>query len=155
MWRTLIFFGALATMAWALGSTSGEDNENQDQPAADDSYVKVSVDVEIRGTLQKQADPLQISARQRVYEVYHEDVELPYSAPRPWQLDFAANDELENAAARLIGRKVVLNGKCELRMLVHRSRPMGSSGFGPPPPPNDPTWALQPRVIVTDISAAE
>jgi hypothetical protein len=155
MWRTIVFCGALATMAWSLASTSGKDNENQDQPAADDSYVKVSVDVEIRGTLQKQADPLQISARQRVYEIYHEDVELPYSAPRAWQLDFAQGEELKNVAARLIGRKVVLSGKCELRMLLHRPRPAIGSGFGPPPPPNDPTWALQPLVTVTDISAAE
>lgn len=154
MWRTFFLCGALATVALSLVTSRGEDKENVNQPVADDSYVKIRVDVEIRGTLRNDANALQVSARQRVYQVDHEDVELPYSAPRAWQLDFV-EDELKNTAAHLVGQKVVLNGNCELRMLIHPPRPMGSSGFGPPPPHNDPSWALQPIVTVTGIRAVE
>lgn len=154
MWRTLIFAAAAAMMSLSLVATGGEEENNANLAAADDSYVKIAVDVEIRGTLRGDDDELQVSARQRVYQVDRENVELPYSAPRAWQLEFA-RDELKNAAARLVGQKVVLQGKCELRMLLHPPRPMGSSGFGPPPPPNDPSWALQPVVTVAGIRAAE
>lgn len=134
MWRTFLFAGAAAMMSLSLVATGGEEEKNANLAATDDSYVKIAVDVEIRGTLRRKDDELQVSARQRVYQVDRENVELPYSAPRAWRLEFA-RDELKNAAARLVGQKVVLQGKCELRMLLHPPRPMGSSGFGPRHPP--------------------
>jgi hypothetical protein len=115
-----------------------------------ESYVKIRVEVELRGRLHYAAAGSTITAIWRNYELYHDDKVLPGAASEPWKLDFSRAKQLQATAKSLDGKEVVITGKSELRMEV-RLLPPGGSGFGGRDWPPAPTWSVQRTVLVSGV----
>ena len=131
-------------------------NEKAPQPAKD-SYVKVRVEVEVRGTLNHTDKATTVSARTQAFDVFDEAKEVPGAVgASPFTLDFAEAKHLRELAEALAGREVVVTGKSELRMVVLPPRAVeggtgGQSGF---PMYQPPTWSVQRTVLVTGLKSA-
>jgi hypothetical protein len=148
-------FPLLPSLGFALifGATTVADDE---PPPSKNSYVKVRVEVEIRGTLRHTDHGTTVTARERVFTLYNEAQELPFSGVgTPYTLDFARARDLRELAMVLSGKEVVVTGTSELRMVVQPPRPGGVTGAGSPGPLPVPTWSLQPSVQVTGLRTAK
>jgi hypothetical protein len=119
-----------------------------------DSYVKVRVEVELRGVLSHTDKATTVTARYPVFELWNNAKELPDAAATPFSLDFDRAKDLRELAQALNGKEVVVTGMSELRMVAPPHRPGGSTGGGAPGPIPGPTWSLQQTVRVTGLKSA-
>jgi hypothetical protein len=145
--RTLLLF-SIAT-SWAV--SAGMAAEPNPVSPAKTGYVKVCVEVEVRGDLARTDRTWLVTA-----------VGKPGGAwadPTIFTLDFAAARGLRKSARKLVGREVVVRGRCEL---VQTAAPNpfpdggGYTGFGPMPM-GFPTrsWVLLRTIEVTALKSAE
>lgn len=130
-------------------------DEKKDVLPSKESYVKVRVEVEIRGVLRETDKGVTVVAHDRVYKLYNdaEEIENP-SRATPYTLDFAAAKDLRELAKVLNGKEVVVAGKSELRAVMPVVPPGGHTGgfHGTLP---SPTWSLQRTVLVTGLKSAK
>jgi hypothetical protein len=129
----------------------------KDQPSKD-SYVKVRVEVEVRGILQNTDKGATVTARDQLYDLFNdaEDITDP-SRSTVYALDFARAKDLAELAGGLSGKEVVVTGMSELRMVGQRPRPGGTTGPSPGGSPIQPissTWSLQRTILVTGLKSA-
>ena len=130
-----------------------------DQKAAQpskESYVKVRVEVEVRGVLAAMDRTVTVAARDRVYNLFSDAEEVPRegAAATMYTLDFVRAKDLRELAKALDGKEVVVTGMSELRMVVQATRPGGVTGAGSTGPIPSPTWSLQRTVEVTGLKSA-
>jgi len=124
-------------------------------PPSKDSYVKVRVEVEVRGVLTYTDKAVTVTARDRVYALYDDARELPDGASATaYTLDFARAKELRELARAFDGKEVVATGMSELRMVMPPRRAGGETGAGSLGPFPTPTWSLQRTVEVTGLKSA-
>jgi hypothetical protein len=139
----------VATANHADDKTSKEDPKQAPQQSKD-SYVKVRVEVEVRGVLSHTEKATTVTARYPVFELWNDAKELADAAATPFSLDFDRARDLRELAKVLSGKEVVVTGMCELRMVTQQARP----GGGQPFPFPAPTWSLQRSVLVTGLKSA-
>jgi hypothetical protein len=129
-------------------------------PAVKDGYVKVRVEVEVRGLLKVTDKAAVVFTRYRYFDQRDPAKERPDVAgvpPYEVPLDFARAPDLRDLAKALDGKEVVVTGLSELRHVVPPPPPpggVGGSGFGPPGGFGFyqlPSWHLQPGVLVTGL----
>jgi hypothetical protein len=161
--RYAMLFSLIVVLVVAT-SNQGDDKTPK-EPAKEaakpskDSYVKIRVEVEIRGLLVENDKGITVTALDRVYDLFHPNGEnSDWSLPAAYTLDFTRAKDLRALAKVLNDKEVVVVGMAEVRRLVNspRKAPGGSSG------PNFPTftvpvpgWYLQQTVIVTSLRSAE
>jgi len=157
----------ILTIALVVGRISAQDSAKSE--AAKDaakvsepppresaeSYAKIRVEVELRGTLHYAAAGSTVTALWRTYELYHDDKELRGPAPEPWKLDFRRAKKLQGTIKALDGKEVVLTGQSELRMVMQRLPMGGSGGFGGQNWPPSPTWSVDHSVLVSGVRLAD
>ena len=119
-----------------------------------DSYVKVRVEVEVRGVLSHTDKATTVTARYPVFELWNDAKELPDAAATPFSLAFDRAKDLRELAQALNGKEVVVTGMSELRMVAPPARPGGVTGGGAPGPIPGPTWSLHQTVQVTGLKSA-
>jgi hypothetical protein len=124
-----------------------------------DSYVKVRVEVEIRGILVATDKGITVAAQDRVYNLFQSNEEnADWSRPATYTLDFTRVKELRELAKALNGKEVVVLGMAEVRRYVHapKAQPGGYSGPNSAPFTHPvPAWYLQQTVWVTSLKSAE
>jgi len=121
-----------------------------------DGYVKVRVEVEVKGVLAATEKSVTVAARDRVYNLFSDAEEIPREGvpATVYTLDFVRAKDLRELAKALDGKEVVVTGMSELRMVVQPTRPGGVPGAGSPGPIPAPTWSLQRTVEVTGVKSA-
>ena len=119
-----------------------------------DSYVKVRVDVEVRGVLNHTDKATTVTARYPVFELWNDAKELPDAGVAPFSLDFDRAKDLRELAKVLSGKDVVVTGTSQLRMVTQPARPGGATGGGQFQQFPVPTWSLQRTVLVTGLTSA-
>jgi hypothetical protein len=130
-----------------------EAPEQAPQPSKD-SYVKVRVEVEVRGVLSHKDRATTVTARYPVFELWNDAKELPDAAATPFSLDFDRAKDLRELAQALNGKEVVVTGMSELRMVALPRRPGGVTGGGAPGPIPGPMWSLRQTMLVTGLKSA-
>lgn len=126
-------------------------------PAPKTGYVKVRVEVEIRGTLKYTDKAVTVRAPSTTYSL-SDDKKAVASGDWDWPLDFDRAKDLRELAKALDGKEVVVTGLNELRAVIHMPAPGGATGFtgghgfGFPMP--TPTWKLMDTVLVTGLKSA-
>jgi hypothetical protein len=149
--RPLILTVLALTLASAAVSSAGDKN---DTPPSKDSYVKVRVEVEVRGILRDSDKGVMVTARDRLYNRFNDAEELTDEGrPTTYTLDFARASDQRALAKALDGKEVVVIGLGELRMVNQKVRPGGFTGGGPFPQIPTPTWSLQRTVLVTGLKS--
>jgi hypothetical protein len=143
----------VATANQADDKTPKEAPKQTPQPSKD-SYVKVRVEVEVRGVLSHTDKATTVTARYPVFELWDNAKELPDAAATPFSLDFDRAKDLRELAQALNGKEVVVTGMSELRMVAPPRLPGGVTGGGTPGPIPGPTWSLQQTVQVTGLKSA-
>jgi hypothetical protein len=126
-------------------------------PAVKDGYVKVRVEVEVRGLLKATDKSAAVFTRYRYYDQRDASKEQPLSEgipPYRVDLDFARSPELRELATALDGKEVVVTGLSELRHVVPPPLPPG--GYSGPGHPfglysPGPSWHLQQGLLVTGL----
>jgi hypothetical protein len=132
-----------------------DDKTPKDAPKpSKDSYVKVRVEVEVRGVLSHTDKTTTVTARYPVFELWNDAKERPDTAATLFSLDFDRAKDLRELAQALNGREVVVSGMSELRMVAPPHRPGGVTGGGSPGPIPGPMWSLQQTVLVTGLKSA-
>jgi hypothetical protein len=141
--------GLISTTAVPAG------DEKAAQPSKE-SYVKVRVEVEVRGVLAATNKTVTVAARDRVYNLFSdaEEVTREGAPATVYTLEFVRAKDLRELAKALDGKEVVVTGMSELRMVVQATRPGGVTGAGSPGPIPSPTWSLQRTVEVTGLKSA-
>ena len=121
-----------------------------------ESYVKVRVEVEVRGVLSATEKSVTVAARDRVYNLFSDAEEIPREGvpATVYTLDFVRAKDLRELAKALDGKEVVVTGMSELRTVVQPTRPGGVTGAGSQGPIPAPTWSLQRTVEVTGLKSA-
>lgn len=137
----------------APGVTPADDKK--DAPPSKDSYVKVRVEVELRGVLWDTDKGATVTARDRLYNLFNDAEEITRSSRgTDYALDFARAKDLRELAKVLSGKEVVVVGMSELRMVTQITPMGGETGAGTPHPLPTPTWSLQRTVLVTGLKSA-
>lgn len=151
--RSVILCVLVAGLITAPATPAGD--EKAPQPSKD-SYVKVRVEVEVRGVLTASDKAVTVAARHRVYSLFRDAEEIPREGATAmvYTIDFIRAKDLRGLAKSLDGKEVVLTGMSELRMVVQATRPGGETGAGFPGPITAPTWSLQRTVEVTSLKLA-
>ena len=151
----------LAATSHRADEKAGKEAPKGGVKATKASYVKVRVEVEIRGTLAVTEKGVTVAAQDRVYNLLHPNEEnADHSAPTTYTLDFARAKDLRELAKVLDGKEVVVSGAAEVRRYVHapKTGPGGGTGFsGPHPAPFSfpvPAWYLQTTVLVAGLKSA-
>ena len=133
-------------------ATATPAGDKKDATPAKDSYVKVRVEVEVRGILWDTDKGLTVTARDQMYNLFNDAEEITDpSRATVYTLDFARAKDLRELAKVLSGKEVVVIGMSELRMVTQKARP---GGFGNGEQPPTPTWSLQRTVLVTGLKSA-
>ena len=136
-------------------ATAAPAGDKKDAPPSKDSYVKVRVEVEVRGVLSHTDKATTVAARFPVFTLWDDAKELPDAAATLYSIDFARAKDLRELAQALNGKEVVVTGMGELRMVAPARRSSGGeTGFGSPGPFPAPTWSLQRTVLVTGLKSA-
>ena len=138
----------------ATATPAGE--EKAPQPSKE-SYVKVRVEIEVRGVLAASDKTVTVAARDRVYNLFSDAEELQREGvpATTYTLDFVRSKDLRELAKALDGKEVVVTGMSELRRVIDLPRrPGGTTGAGSPGPSPTPTWSLQRTVEVTGLKSA-
>ena len=122
-----------------------------------ESYLKVRVEVEIRGTLQFGEKGATILAKDRTFDWFHPNAELEDVAyAGTYELDFTKAKDLRELAKVLSGKEVVVVGKAELKRFMQKVR-SGPGGYsGPNPMPfwhPTPVWIVQPSLQVISLES--
>ena len=147
-------------VALLIASSNLADNKSpkevpREAPApSKGGYVKVRVEVEVRGILSHTDKATTVTARYPVFELWNDAKELPDAAATPFSLDFDRATDLRELAQALNGKEVVVTGMSELRMVAPPSRPGGVTGGGAPGPIPGPMWSLHQTVQVTGLKSA-
>jgi len=150
--RSAILLSLWITLVVATATPAGD---NKDAPPSKDSYVKVRVEVELRGILRDTDKGATVTARDQLYSLFNDAEEITDpSRATVYTLDFARAKDLRELAKVLSGKEVVLTGMSELRMVTQRGRPGGTTGGGSAELPPTPTWSLQRTVLVTGLKSA-
>ena len=144
-----------ATVTTAGEGKSPPSAKEPPQPSKD-SYVKVRVEVEVRGVLSHTDKATTVTARFPVFALWDDAKELPDAAATSYALDFARAKDLSELAKALNGKEVVATGMSELRMVTPPRRSGGETGVGGGSPGafSAPTWSLQRTVLVTGLKSA-
>jgi hypothetical protein len=139
-----IFFLVLASLGThqpAGAIAAAESN------APKESYVKVRVDVEARGTLRMTDKGATIKARDRVYDLFNDQKEITDRVlMTDYALDFKRSPKLLERATDLNGLEVEVTGLSELRM-VNTTAGVGAM--------SRPTWNLQRSILVTGLKPVD
>ena len=143
----------VATANRADDKTPKEAPEEPFKPSKN-SYVKVRVEVELRGVLSHTDKATTVTARYPVFELWNDAKELPDAAAVPFSLDFDSVKDLRELAKVLSSKEVVVTGTSELRMVTQQARPGGTTGGGQPLQFPALTWSLQRTVFVTGLESA-
>jgi hypothetical protein len=150
--RSAILLSLGLTLVVATATPAGDE---KDALPSKDSYVKVRVEVEVRGILRDTDKGATITARDQLYNLFNDAEEITdESRATVYTLDFARAKDLREQAKVLSGKEVVLTGTSELRMVAQKARPGGTTGASTPPPVSSPTWSLQRSVLVTGLKPA-
>ena len=137
-----------------VAATATRAADKKDAQPSKDSYVKVRVEVEIRGILRVTDKAVTVTARDRVFNLFNDAVEITDpSRATVYSLDFARTKDLRELAKVLDGKEVVVTGASELRQVT---QPMSSGGGvrSSAPVLPSPTWSLQRRVMVSGLKSA-
>lgn len=139
-----------------VAATSTPAGDKKDAQPSKDSYVKVRVEVEMRGVLTASDKTVTVAVRDRVYNLFSDAEEIPRAgAPATvYTLYFVRAKDLRELATALDGKEVIVTGMSELRMVVQTTRPGGVTGGGSPGPFPAPTWSLLRTVEVTGMKSA-
>ena len=143
--RTLCLFALAATWAVSVGTAA----EPKPASPAKTGYVKVWVEVEVRGNLSH-------TDRTWLVAVVGKP-EGPWTDPTVFSLDFARAKALRKSARGLVGREVVVRGRSELLLVASNPFPGGggyTGGFAPMGFPT-PSWVLLRTIEVTGLKSAE
>ena len=145
----------VATTSLADDKTSKEAPKEASKPSKD-SYVKVRVEVEVRGILRDTDKGATVTARDQLYNLFNDAEEITDpSRATVYTLDFARAKDLRELTKVLSGKEVVVTGMSELRMVRGHVRQGGTTGVGGSPElPPTPTWSLQRTVLVTGLKSA-
>jgi hypothetical protein len=157
---TLFALTAILTLT-AGGAPAQPPDPPANLPPVKDGYVKVRVEVEVRGLLKTTDKSAAVFTRYRYYDQRDASKEQPLAEgipPYRVELDFARAPELRELATVLDGKEVVVTGLSELRHVVPPPPPPGGFTGGMPPlggglgfyPPG-PSWHLQPGLLVTGL----
>jgi hypothetical protein len=150
--RSALLLSCGLTLVSMTATLAGDAKE---VPPSKDSYVKVRVEVEVRGILRHTDQGGTVTARNRVYNLFNDAEEITDPArATSYALDFARAEKLRELTKTLSGKEVVVTGTSELRLVTQQARPGGSTGFGAPAQPSAPTWSLQRTVLVTALKLA-
>lgn len=148
--RLLLSLGL--TLVVATGSVVADEKDAQ---PSKDSYVKVRVEVEIRGILRVTDKGAAVTARDRLYNRFNDAEEITdETRATVHTLDFARAKDLRELAKVLNGKEVVATGMSEMRMVNQKVQAGGFTGGGVPPQLPSPTWSLQRTVLVTGLKSA-
>lgn len=124
-----------------------------------DSYVKVRVEIEVRGTLDVTDKGVTVAAYDRTYSLFQPTEEhSDWTRPAVYALDFIRAKDLRELAKVFHGKQVIVTGMAEMRRYVQKMevRPGGNGFSGPHPFIHPvPTWNLQQTVLVTGLKSAE
>lgn len=136
-------------------------------PPPKDAYLKLRVEVEIRGTLKATDKGAVVLTRYPYYEYGSVEKQAPTPAGVPAykvDLDFTKSKDAQDLVKLLAGRDVIVTGTSELRHVMPPPAPGGLNGpggftggfpgpgFGYQPPM--PAWQLHPSVLVTGLRPA-
>jgi len=158
MLLSLVVAILVATANHADDKTPKEAPKGPSKPSKD-SYVKVRVEVEIRGILVENDKGITATAQDRVYNLFQSNEEnTEWSRPVAYTLDFTRAKELRELAKALNGKEVVVLGMAEVRRYVHAPKVQPGGYSGPNPPAFAvpvPAWYLQQTVVVTSLRSAE
>jgi hypothetical protein len=150
--RSAILLALGLTLVVSTPTPAGKKKEAQ---PSKDSYVKVRVEVEVRGILQVTDKGATVTARDRLYNLFNDAEEITDPARATvYTLDFTRAKDLRKRAKVLSAKEVVVTGMSELRMVTQKARPGGATGFGHSPQVASPTWSLQRTVLVTALKSA-
>jgi hypothetical protein len=130
-------------------------NKNDAQPSKD-TYVKVRVEVEMRGVLNASDKTVTVAVRDRVYNLFSdaEEIRREGAPATVHTLDFVRTKDLRELAKALDGKEVIVTGMSELRMVVQPTPPGRVTSGGSPGPIPVPTWSLLRTVEVTGMKSA-
>jgi hypothetical protein len=136
--------------------TTTPAGDKKDAQPSKESYVKVRVEVEVRGVLAASDKVVTVTARDRVYNLFSDAEEITREGvpATVYTLDFVRAKDLRELAEALDGKEVIVTGMSELRTVVQSTRPGGVTGAGSPGPIPAPTWSLQRTVEVTGLKSA-
>jgi hypothetical protein len=150
--RTAILLSLGLTLLVATATPAGDERDTQ---PSKDSYVKVRVEVEVRGILRVTDMGATVTARDRMYDRFNDAEEITDEGRATvYTLDFTRAKDQRELATVLNGKEVVVTGMSELRMVNQKVRPGGFTGGGPIPQFPSPTWSLQRAVLVTGLKSA-
>ncbi|MCI0360034.1 MAG: hypothetical protein L0211_16275 [Planctomycetaceae bacterium] len=149
-------FAMLLALGLALGVPAATPaDDKKDAPLSKDSYVKVRVEVELRGILRDTDKGATVTTRDQLYNLFNDAEEITRpSRGTVYALDFARAKDLRELAKVLSGKEVVVVGMSELRKVIEITPMGGETGAGSPHPPPTPTWSLQRTVLVTGLKSA-
>ncbi len=152
--RSAILFSVGLSLAVAAVTIARDEQALQ---PSKESYVKVRVEVEVRGFLRETDKEITVIARDQTYNLFNDAEEITDAARATvYTLDFARAKEQREMAKDLRGKEVVVSGMGELRMVTRVTPPGGITGAGGSSQgPPTPTWSLQRTVLVTGLKAAE
>lgn len=135
--RSVILLSLGLNLVVAVASRAGDE---KDAPLSKDSYVKVRVEVEVRGILRDTDKGVTVTARDQMYNLFNDAEEITDpSKATVYSLDFARAKDLRELAKVLSGKEVVVTGTSELRMVTQVALPRGG---GSPERPPTPTWTF-------------
>src|SRR5262245_35630595 len=115
--RSLMLFSVALCLLVSTASPAADDKAAQ---PSKDSYVKVRVEVEVRGVLTASDKAVTVAARDRLYNLFRDADEIPREGTPAtvYTLDFVRAKDLRELAKALDGKEVVVTGMSELRMVV-------------------------------------
>jgi hypothetical protein len=126
--RSVIHLSIGLCLIVAAAAIAGD--ENPIQPSKE-SYVKVRVEVEMRGLLRATDKGITVTARDQMYNLFNDAEEITdASRATAYTLDFARAKDLRELAKDLSSKEVVVTGISELRMVTRMSPPGGITGAG-------------------------
>jgi hypothetical protein len=135
-------------------------------PPPKDAYIKLRVEVEVRGTLKATDKGAVVLTRYSYFDAHNLDKAVPPTPGTPAfkvDLDFAKAKDAQELVKRLAGRDVIVTGSSELRHTTSVGFPGGGfgGGIGGVPPGGgfgfqgtQPAWQLHPTVLVTGLRPA-
>jgi hypothetical protein len=148
--RSALLLSLASILAAVTAIPAGDEKDAQ---PSKNSYVKVRVEVEIRGILRVTDKGTTVMARDQMFNLFNDAEEITASSRATvYTLDFARAKDLRELANVLSGKEVVVTGMSELRQVTQKAPPGGSTGFGPPQL-SPPTWSLQRTVTVTGLKS--
>src|SRR3954469_23174929 len=131
--RSAILLSLGVALLAATANLADDKTPKEPSKPSKDSYVKVRVEVEVRGVLSHTDKATTVTARYPVFELWNNAKELPDSAATPFTLDFDRAKDLRELAQAFNGKEVVVAGMSELRMVATPHRPGGGGTPGPIP----------------------